>query len=626
MSYNNSTATTGFNLNNFRHLKFMVYSATAKTINLDLETAINVSNVRLAKSYALPAATWTQVTFDFTGNNASATLSNPNGWNSIIRVRVDNGTNGDGSTYYFDEFTMEPATYETVADGDWGTGANWSPANAPKQIGDDIDVKHNMTYTGNLSLKKVLVRNNKSLDITGDLTVAEQSSLWGGSSLKVSGTSTGNWAYFRPIELPGAAGDLEGWHLVSSPVSGEQYNDAWISAFNIASSTTVATRRGIGTYNQTTAEGSFTYVVDGVADTDFTEGKGYIMKTDGTQVVQFIGGIRTTNITDIALTVDGTNGYNLLGNPFSSYVSLSDLMMANDDGGNDLLTESTIWIWNATSKMYEPKTGAYQIAPGQGFFVEATAAASTFTVNTSMLSAQTTDTFQKSANTEIQLNISDGDLTRYAKVNYSSDATTEFDNGKDAKLFGGIAQPFAVYTNLLTNNNGKKYQIQAIPNSDYESMVVPVGVNAEAGKEITFTAEALNLPDGINVILEDREANTFTILDEEDASYKVTLTEAIDGVGRFYLHTTEQQALSTANFNVDNISVYKSNASTLKIVGLQQGNATISLYNILGKQVLRNSFTTNGVQNINLPKLAKGVYVVKIESAAGKLNKKIILE
>ena len=42
--------------------------------------------------------------------------------------------------------------------------------------------------------------------------------------------------------------------------------------------------------------------------------------------------------------------------------------------------------------------------------------------------------------------------------------------------------------------------------------------------------------------------------------------------------------------------------------------------------MMNTSFTSNGVKDITLPKLAKGVYIVQLQTDTGKLNKKIILE
>jgi hypothetical protein len=243
-----------------------------------------------------------------------------------------------------------------------------------------------------------------------------------------------------------------------------------------------------------------------------------------------------------------------------------------------------------------------------------------------MLSHQTSSTFQKSKGKgEIKLFVSDGNATRKTKIYYLDHVSTGFDNGYDSSVFSGEENSFELSTALVSNNKGEKLAIQSLPNSDLEAMVVPVGLTAAAGKEITFSAEAMNLPDGIKVFLEDRNTNTFTSLDEANATYKITLTEALDGIGRFYIHTT-QSALSIDNLSLNGVSIYKTNASTLRVTGLQQGKASLSLFNVLGKQVISTSFEANGNKDIYLPKLAAGVYFAKVQTATGKLSKKIILE
>lgn len=406
-----TTAKTGHNLSVYKFIKIMVYSENQTTFDILLEIGLGgTPNFSETKTVTTPLNTWTEVIFDFTGNGVAVNTANYGNWNSNIRIHFNNGSAGVGDTYYVDNYILDTPKYATVADGDYATGANWLPSNVPLQITDDVDIKHNITYTGNLSLKKLLVRNNKSLNITGNLSVTDASQLWGGASLIVSGTSTGSYAYFRTLSTPAATGtpaidNLEGWHLLSSPVSNETYDDSWISSFGVASGS--GSNRGIATYNNAVASNNWSYATAPVASTAFGEGKGYSIKRTTSGNVQFIGNIRTANITNIALTKN-TSGYNLVGNPYSSYVSLNDLFTANNSGGNDLLTESTIWIWNSDTKNYDPKgvSDNFQIAPGQGFFVEASAAANTFTFNTSMLSHQS-DTFLKSSKTEIQLNIAD---------------------------------------------------------------------------------------------------------------------------------------------------------------------------------------------------------------------------
>ena len=193
-------------------------------------------------------------------------------------------------------------------------------------------------------------------------------------------------------------------------------------------------------------------------------------------------------------------------------------------------------------------------------------------------------------------------------------------------MFGGIADSFSLYTHLLENNQGKNYQIQALPNSDIETMVVPVGLKLGKDAEITFKLEADNIPAGLKVFLEDRQEGVFTQLDVVDAAYKVSLNKSSDEVGRFYLHTSAKSALSTDNINLQGVSIYQSNKSTLKVTGLKTGKSTISIVNILGKQITNSSFnTTNGNKEIQLPNMASGVYFVQLTNNEGKLIKKIIL-
>ena len=110
----------------------------------------------------------------------------------------------------------------------------------------------------------------------------------------------------------------------------------------------------------------------------------------------------------------------------------------------------------------------------------------------------------------------------------------------------------------------------------------------KAVSNLEFSATSENLPEGIKVFLEDKQTNTFTRLDELNASHKITTTSAMNGAGRFYLHTA-QSVLNTTDATLDNVSVFKVNNS-LRIVGLQQGKAAVKLFNVLGKTSFKCCF------------------------------------
>ena len=269
-------------------------------------------------------------------------------------------------------------------------------------------------------------------------------------------------------------------------------------------------------------------------------------------------------------------------------------------------------------------SGAFHIAPTQGFFVNAnTGASSNLRIDENMQSHQS-DSFQKTPTTrpEIQLIMTDGKATRDADIYYIDGTTTGFDNGYDSSIFSGVANSFAVYTEAVANSTGRKLGIQSLPNTDLDNMIIPVGVSASG--EVSFSVNASNFPSGYMIFLEDKQTGEYIRLDQ-GATYDVTFNEPIDGVGRFFLHTTSS-ALSTEDVNLTNISTYLSSRNNLRVVGIQQGATQLRMFNILGKQVLSSSFQAKGVNDVTLPSLQQGVYILQIASQNGTINRKIVIE
>jgi hypothetical protein len=456
-----------------------------------------------------------------------------------------------------------------------------------------------------LTLSSNVEINNLEVAPGGSLTINA------GVSLKVNGASSGNVTYNTTL-------GTENWYLVSSPVAGETYDGAYVTANSLAIN---GTNNAIATY--TTGTNTWSYMQTGGGAT-FIPGTGYSARratAAGSGTISFTGTINTSDVA-ASVVLGGTDGFNLIGNPFTAYLNSASFLTGNTTN----LVSETIWVWNQAAGNYETKVtaDAFVLAPTQGFFVSASSATN-LSIAESYL-ATTGSAFQKTTKTEVKLMINDGTSSRFAKVYYLDNATTGFDNGFDGETFGGIANTVDVYTHLVADSQGKNYQIQSLPNFDFETMVIPVGIKADAGKEITFTAEAMNLQEGLKVFLEDKVTNSMTRLDQANANYKVTLTEALNGIGRFYVHTKASGVLSTTDVTLQNVSVYTTDKTILRVVGLSQGKASVKLYNMLGKQVFATSFNSVGVKDMNLPTLATGIYVIQLETENGKLNKKITLE
>ena len=113
------------------------------------------------------------------------------------------------------------------------------------------------------------------------------------------------------------------------------------------------------------------------------------------------------------------------------------------------------------------------------------------------------------------------------------------DPGYDAGLFTGGDDAFRLATHLVTDSEGLEFALQALNINEFEVNVIPVGLTAIAGSEIVFSVELTSLPENMKVFIEDVEENIIVRLDDLETGYTVSLVDAVNGIGRFYLHTSE---------------------------------------------------------------------------------------
>ena len=527
-------------------------------------------------------------------------------WTQVTYSAVDNASN-TASEYLGTHLYDAPVTSTTWTGGtdtDWATASNWSNGVPTSSLDASIpDVTNAPIISGSTNASV----NNLAITESDGLTINS------GGSLIVSGTSSGNVTHNRNLATTN-------WYLMSSPVIGETYDNAYVTANSIASGTQNTNSRGIAPY--VTTDDSWDYMLAGETAT-FTAGNGYSVKRSATGDISFTGTLNVDNAgVDVVLSSSG-NRFNLLGNPYTSHIA-SATFLTNEAAVSET---QTLWVWNQATGAYIVKTlvDAMIIAPAQGFFVKANAAGGTFNFAESN-QASTGGTFQRTENRqEIYLTISNQTDAREAKIYYIENMTTGFDVGYEGELFNGVSNPLAIYTHLVADSEGKNYQVQSLPTNNYENMIVPVGVNATSGSAITIDASTNNLPEGVNIYLEDKQDNSFTLLNA-DTNFNSTLENDLSGIGRFYLHTTSE-SLSTAALGIDsNISIYKSSSDNIRIVGVQNGTANVQMYNMLGKEVLKTSFEGNGVNDIKLNTIPMGIYIVKIATENGTLNRKIIIQ
>ncbi|MGY8921733.1 MAG: T9SS type A sorting domain-containing protein [Flavobacteriales bacterium] len=549
-----------------------------------------------------PGGSWSIVSGGGSITGSTYTPANIN-TNTTVKIRYTIAADGScDATTSVRTFTVTPVVifWNGNEDNEWSNVNNWStnylPANNNAVVVIPGGLSNYPTATEPVSVNSVIMNS--------------------GSSLIAAGTFTGIITYNRTL--------IDDWHLIASPVVGETIENMYLKNNFIE-----ATNSDIGLASYLYDSNTWNYYKNTTTGA-ITSGQGYSSKLASLGDVSFTGTMATTgiSISSFGRTID----YNLVGNPYPSYINIESFL--NENSNN--LEEKTLWMYRyddvELKRVYKPislTSTLKHIAPTQGFFVQPKEESTVLNFRESMQSHQSVDTFQKtnsSERPEIKLLITNGTSTKYTDIFYIEGTTTGFDNGYDSSIFNSTAS-FSLYTNTITNSSGRKLAIQSLPNSDYESMVVPVGITADADKEITFSATAINLPAGIKVYLEDRELNVFTELIAVDTDvYKVDLAAAVNGVGRFYLHTS-QKVLDVSDVPIlTNIKIYTATNTNLRIVGLPEGAKALKLYNIIGQEIMSTSFNTNGVKDIALPNLSKGVYNVQLKIGSEIIREKIFIE
>lgn len=559
---------------------------------------------KLLKSWTVPSGLFSsnldfiEQKFDFDITDLDSSILSGIDGNTPVWIQFETTTTGsntllDDVQVVSNETPSVEATWFGTTNNDWNNTSNWSSGAVPDS-NDDVVVPSGLT---NYPTASSPVTVNSVTMNSGSTLIAEAG---------FSGTITYN------RELP-----TSNWYLVGSPVVGQLYNNDYVSDNGIAINNT---NRAIAPYATETNTWSYMQEDDSAA---FFSGIGNSVKRTAAGTVSFEGSLKEDD-TSIALFTDG-NGYNLLGNPHPSYLQ-SNAVLTNS---SDALASQTIWIWNQATNNYDTYVTAddYKIAPGQGFFVKSDGQAGNLTIDSDNQQHLSSDTFQRTVSRpELHVTLSnENQPNRTAKIYYLENTTTGFDNGYDGEQFGGIANDFTIYSHLLADSEGKDYAIQSLPTDNYEQMVIPLGVNATAGTAIKINAEKRNFQEALNVYLEDRLTNTFTLLDVEH-HFETMLTENLNGIGRFYMHTVNGTLNIEDAAMQDTINIYTIDTETLRVVGVQNDQAKLQLYNTMGQAVYQTSFTGKGVNDVVLPNLSAGIYLVQLVTPKGTIANKILIQ
>ncbi|MDC1162042.1 T9SS type A sorting domain-containing protein [Tenacibaculum sp.] len=561
-------------------------------------------------------------------------------------------TNSAGSQLFGDLFDstggspIAEIVWNGSTDSSWTDGTNFDSSSVPL-VTDDIIIPNVGTtpeVVSNVQINDLTIEASSTFDIseTGSVIIDGNFSNNGAftmtsigansSALIVKGSSSGQVIYERGGLIANK------WSIVSAPVTGQNIKDFAENIGNdIRINTSVTPNQyAISYYDDSQASGSkwVYYDVDYLAanpSETFEKGRSYAISRGTDGVVTFTGTVETADVTKTVSALE----WNAIGNPFTAFLPI------NENAGTNFINDNLskfnpvnvgVYTWDSSQSKYVGKSlvsSEASLAPGQGFLVKTTTGVSDVTFSQSERKTQpgTGGTFARGVRItkpSIQLLATLKDVTIDTNVKYFENTTEGLDPGYD---LGNYARAkFDVYTRLKGEESGKDFTIQSLPMESIEATVLPIGLKAASGEQVSFTVKTQDLSEGVEVFIEDKELNTFIKLSGAgNEVYTVKITESVNSTGRFYLHT-KQNKIAAINTDINNINIYTIADNILMVNGISEGNFEMTLYAIHGALILHETVEGNGKNSIALPSLQTGVYIVRINSALGEKSQKIIIK
>ncbi|WP_422107544.1 T9SS type A sorting domain-containing protein [Winogradskyella sp.] len=514
----------------------------------------------------------------------------------------------------------------------------WSPSdpNGVSTTSDDINIiAGNATISSNTNCNGITVAAGAGLTINNGVTLTTTSGLvlvstsTSYSSLILDGMLTGTVTYRRHVNQTAITG---GNDLISPPVSGQPFTDFLANNPNIASNAG-NTLYLFGPFDKTI--GTYTTYANTESAT-LSSGIGYRAATTDNTTLRFQGNVNQGTVNQAVLNSGPSfSQWNLIGNPYPSYLNVQDFLNNTNNAGVLDVTNVGIYGYDGNASdgwtIYNLNTTDANtvITPGQGFFVAVSSNAN-IAFTPSMRRHGTTDDFIVGRNTitnqnlRLQLHNTDGN-TSSTDFYFNENSTNGLDPGYDAAVFGNMANTFALYSHLIANGQGVDFAIQSLPEDMLSNGMIPLGINANQGEQLTIGIESSNLPQDVDVYLLDTQENISTHLNTED--FIMTPIGDLSGTGRFYI-SFSQQTLGIFENDLNTFEVFTLNDSdTLVIKGNVKEDTKAALYDINGRLVLRTMFTSDSNSNVmSTTGLATGVYIVQLTNVQGQYVKKVIID
>jgi hypothetical protein len=392
-----------------------------------------------------------------------------------------------------------PVTY--TYDGDWFP----SNPNITAKVNDDLIIN-----SGTAEISTDIVCNTITVNAEGALTVGTtvrlttnstvlKSTSESFSSLIADGSVTGDLKYERFVN-PNSNGN----DLIAPPLSGQLWSNFIASDNNAANlldnGETDPTQYLFGPFDKEVSW-YVTYSDAEPAELTLDSGTGYRAGTVGSgAILTFTGTVPSNSVAvDVLNSGDAYSDWNLIGNPYPSYINIKDFLnfevatgVRNIDlfenlsgvygyDGNASDGWDVITLANVSNRL---------MAPGQGFLIAANAdnvVLYDVIFDTSMQERRQPGgedfILGRSVNDLIflKLNLTSSQKNYKTEFYFNEDSSLGLDPGYDGKILGNYVPEFAIYSHLVNDNAGVALALQSLNTTDLTDTMIPIGVNAGQG-------------------------------------------------------------------------------------------------------------------------------------------------
>lgn len=593
---------------------------TAQTITSDISSVTGHVNFKDYLPFGASTPVWGSA-MSATTNTTSATRKKVSG-EYVYSQNIGND---------FEAVTPTPQNsgkYRTKGSGNLNDNLNWEftdngtwidVASAPDNNGRGVEIEagHEMTINANASLSAVTLKPGAKLTLNNGQTFAPGTFVLE-SNASATATFVDKRTHANKTDITATvqqhlpAASTRTWWYLASPVDGASY--------------TVFGSNKVGDYSETTRSYSNPFT----EATTLTAGKGYVVKMTATEADNYVFENKTLNSGNISVSLtrsitgenDAKRGFNLVGNPYPSYLNWELVYAASTN------IRSTIWYrtldkgsmafytYNAKSNISVPDSAHGNIPPMQAFWVKVdTDPMSPTTVSNGTLNF-TNDMRSHDESVDgnplktpaadrnlVRLSISNGTLSDETVIVTHPSASDNYDSYDSEKMANGDTNRPEIFS--MAGN--QELVINGIsPLTD--SKQIALGVRPGVAGNYTISLTEWRNTGNLEAVLRDNQLGEELIL-TESSSYSFD-TDGSTSTSRFSLLFRAKGSTTGFDRISSDLLIY-STQNTIRVESASlEGNA-ISIFNALGQPVFNGKAQSNRVE---INGLTPAVYMVKVNN------------